>query len=391
MIVGYLSGVFDLFHVGHLNIIQRAKGLCDYLIVGVSTDELCARYKGHKPTIPFEERTKIVSAIKYVDKVICQKTLDKTAIVQKYGIQKIFHGDDIQNRELYKRIEESVKEYGAEVLLLPYTANISSTDLNKKRQCNNINYRSVNDMDFLIRTNCYQVANCIDFIVGVPKSGLLAATILATQLNIPMLSCEAILSKCSVNQNINDKSWKKKIHYEPNGQYRVLLIDDSTNEGTVIRKLKEEMLNANEKLVIQTLAIYATTRAMNKVDLFFELLEQPRVFEWNLLHNKILERTMIPASLVLSILEKFEKTGLFLKKIGLLYNDLDLSNEALSDLLADKILVGNLCKSEKSFSDVYMEQEKIIFSIVESDDWARKINHDTNKPVLSFYLARCYQ
>ena len=77
MIIGYTSGVFDMFHIGHLNILKRAKEHCDFLIVGVSTDEVVQDYKHHTPVIPFKQRAAIVEAIKYVDKVVPQTTMDK--------------------------------------------------------------------------------------------------------------------------------------------------------------------------------------------------------------------------------------------------------------------------------------------------------------------------
>ena len=91
--VGYTTGVYDLFHIGHLNIIKRAKELCDYLIVGVSTDEVVENYKHKSPIIPFEERIAIIEAIKYVDKVVPQVSMDKYEAWKQYKFDAIFHGD----------------------------------------------------------------------------------------------------------------------------------------------------------------------------------------------------------------------------------------------------------------------------------------------------------
>ena len=92
--VGYTTGVYDLFHIGHLNILKKAKEQCDYLIVGVSTDELTYSYKNKFPIIPFSERVQIVEAIKYVDKVIPQTNMNKFEAWENYRFDVMFHGDD---------------------------------------------------------------------------------------------------------------------------------------------------------------------------------------------------------------------------------------------------------------------------------------------------------
>ena len=92
--IGYTTGVFDMFHVGHLNILKNAKERCEHLIVGVSTDELVKSYKHKTPVIPFEERLAIVESIRYVDEVVPQVSMDKFAAWEKYRFNAIFHGDD---------------------------------------------------------------------------------------------------------------------------------------------------------------------------------------------------------------------------------------------------------------------------------------------------------
>lgn len=130
--IGYTTGVYDLFHIGHLNILRRAKEQCDYLIVGVSTDELVQSYKNKTPVIPFEERMAIVEAIKYVDKVVPQVTMDKYSAWEKYQFNVIFHGDDWKNSSMYNELEEKLKKHNVDFVYFPHTNGISSTILKEK-------------------------------------------------------------------------------------------------------------------------------------------------------------------------------------------------------------------------------------------------------------------
>ena len=130
--IGYTTGVFDLFHIGHLNILKRAKEQCDFLIVGVSTDEVVEQYKHKKPVIPFNERFAIVEAIKYVDKVVPQTTMDKFEAWESLHFNVLFHGSDWKNSEMYKSIENKFKTLGVDVVYFDYTNGISSTEIAKK-------------------------------------------------------------------------------------------------------------------------------------------------------------------------------------------------------------------------------------------------------------------
>lgn len=132
MIVGYTTGVFDMFHVGHLNILRRAKEMCDYLIVGVSTDECVESYKHKVPVIPYEQRAAIVDAIKYVDEVVPQTTMDKVAFLKERHFDVMFHGDEWKGTDLYKKYEEEFAKYGARIEYLPHTDGISSSMLRDK-------------------------------------------------------------------------------------------------------------------------------------------------------------------------------------------------------------------------------------------------------------------
>jgi glycerol-3-phosphate cytidylyltransferase len=129
MTKGYTTGVFDLFHVGHLNILKRAKSQCDKLIVGVTTDELAFKLKGNKPVIPYSERKIIVESIKYVDKVIPQKEINELKDWEKIGFDVIVKGDDWKGTEKWDKLEEEFSKVGVKVLFSPYTKGTSSTFL----------------------------------------------------------------------------------------------------------------------------------------------------------------------------------------------------------------------------------------------------------------------
>ena len=130
MTVGYTCGVYDLFHIGHLNLLKNAKGLCDKLIVGVSTDELVA-YKHKKAVIPFDERLELIRNIKCVDAAIPQDDLDKFKAWEKLRFDILFVGDDWYGDPRWKEMEEKFKDVGVRVVYFPYTKGTSSTILNE--------------------------------------------------------------------------------------------------------------------------------------------------------------------------------------------------------------------------------------------------------------------
>lgn len=123
--IGYLSGTFDLFHVGHLNLIKRAKECCDYLIIGVHPD---ASHKGKETFIPFGERVEIVSSCKYVDKVVPSCAEDSEAW-EKWKYHKLFVGSDYKGTERFQRYEQYFKDKGVEIIYFPYTQGTSSTQI----------------------------------------------------------------------------------------------------------------------------------------------------------------------------------------------------------------------------------------------------------------------
>lgn len=127
--IGYTQGVFDMFHVGHLKLLNNAKKYCDYLIVGVNADELVRSYKHKNPVIDEQCRKNIIENIKAVDECIITTTLDKVEIHHRIHFDAIFIGSDWKGNPRWKRTEEELYKVGAEVFYLPYTSGVSSTIL----------------------------------------------------------------------------------------------------------------------------------------------------------------------------------------------------------------------------------------------------------------------
>jgi glycerol-3-phosphate cytidylyltransferase len=132
-IIGYTSGVFDMFHLGHLNILKRAKSLCDRLIVGVTTDELVC-YKNAEAAVPFEERLEIVQNVKCVDLAVPQDDLDKYVMWEKLKFDVMFIGDDWFDTERFKQFEEKLATVGVKIIYLPYTKGVSTSERKKRRE-----------------------------------------------------------------------------------------------------------------------------------------------------------------------------------------------------------------------------------------------------------------
>lgn len=130
MIIGYTAGVFDLFHIGHLNLLKNAKGMCDKLVVGVTVDELVT-YKGKRAIIPFSDRSEIVRSIKYVDAVVPQYDMDKLTMCKKLEANILFVGDDWYDTPKWKEYEKELDESGIKVVYFPYTKGVSSTQISK--------------------------------------------------------------------------------------------------------------------------------------------------------------------------------------------------------------------------------------------------------------------
>jgi glycerol-3-phosphate cytidylyltransferase len=129
MVIGYTSGVYDLFHIGHLNLLRNAKGMCDKLIVGVTTDELVS-YKGKQAVIPHSERMEIVREMRHVDSVVPQENMDKFEMWKKLKYDVMFVGDDWYASNKWEELEKQFKEVGVRIVFFPYTKGTSSTLLN---------------------------------------------------------------------------------------------------------------------------------------------------------------------------------------------------------------------------------------------------------------------
>ena len=130
MIIGYTTGVFDLFHIGHLNLLKNAKGMCDKLIVGVTVDELVP-YKGTKAIIPFEDRIEIVRSIKYVDAAVPQYDMDKLKACKELGASCLFVGDDWYGTGKWRNYEKEFAKEGIKIIYFPYTKGISSANISE--------------------------------------------------------------------------------------------------------------------------------------------------------------------------------------------------------------------------------------------------------------------
>ena len=145
-IIGYTAGVFDLFHIGHLTLLKNAKGMCDKLVVGVTTDEL-VKYKNKKAVIPFSERIEIIRSLKYVDAVVAQEDMDKLTMCKKLGAKVLFVGDDWYKTEKWEKYEEEFKKEEIKIIYFPYYKGTSSTLINQ----------TLLDMKGYVKTKSYYI------------------------------------------------------------------------------------------------------------------------------------------------------------------------------------------------------------------------------------------
>ena len=130
MLIGYTTGVYDLFHIGHLNLLKNAKAMCDKLVVGVTIDSL-VNYKGKSALIPFEDRIEIVRSCKYVDAAIPQYDMDKIKTCKELGAKILFVGSDWYGTEKWEKYEQQCALEGIQVIYFPYTKGVSTTQIKK--------------------------------------------------------------------------------------------------------------------------------------------------------------------------------------------------------------------------------------------------------------------
>ena len=131
-VVGYTAGVFDMFHVGHLRLLRRSRAMCDYLVVGATTDEFCELAKGKRPVVPCDERMEILKSVRFVDEVVPQTDYDKFAAWQRIGFDVMFVGDDWKGTPRWRTYEEEFGRFGVQIRYLPYTQTTSSSLLREK-------------------------------------------------------------------------------------------------------------------------------------------------------------------------------------------------------------------------------------------------------------------
>lgn len=131
IVIGYTTGVYDLFHIGHVNILRNAKSMCDKLVVGVTTDELMWEYKKRKPVIPFAERAEIVRNIRFVDAVVAQESMNKFSAWEKLKFDVMIVGDDWHQTPKWQDLEKQFADVGVRIVYFPYTKGTSSTLINQ--------------------------------------------------------------------------------------------------------------------------------------------------------------------------------------------------------------------------------------------------------------------
>ncbi|OEJ33812.1 adenylyltransferase/cytidyltransferase family protein [Streptomyces subrutilus] len=129
--VGYAPGAYDLFHIGHLNILRHARSQCDYLVAGVVSDEMAELAKGRRPMIPLVERLEIVRSVKYVDAAFVETVPDKVETWRQVRFDVIFKGDDWRGTPKGDRLERAFAVHGVDVVYFPYTVHTSSTQLRR--------------------------------------------------------------------------------------------------------------------------------------------------------------------------------------------------------------------------------------------------------------------
>lgn len=146
MKIGYTQGTYDLFHIGHLNLLENAKKQCDYLIVGINSDDLVKNYKGKIVNIHDEDRARIVNALKCVDEAHIVNSLDKLEMLNRFNFDVIFIGSDWKGNPRWEKTKNDIEKLGKNLVFLPHTDGISTTDLTKKVKENPVYIEDNNDI-----------------------------------------------------------------------------------------------------------------------------------------------------------------------------------------------------------------------------------------------------
>lgn len=231
--VGYTTGVFDMFHVGHLNILKRAKEQCDYLIVGVSTDELVEHDKHKTPIIPFADRARIVQAVRYVDQVVPQPNKDKFAAWKALHFDVMFVGSDWQGSPQWVEFERQFAPVGVDIVYLPHTDGISSTLLRDKiappRNREIIGYtQGTFDLFHIGHLNLLEHAKeqCDYLIVGVNSDALVEDykhkhPVVGELERAEVLSGMSVVDECHIVTTLDKMDAYAKFHFD-----RIFIGDD---------------------------------------------------------------------------------------------------------------------------------------------------------------------
>lgn len=228
--IGYATGVFDMFNVGHLNFLRSAKEQCDCLVVGVSTDDHVMRYKQKKSVIPYEDRKTIVDAVRYVDKVVPQDDMDKFEAWNRLHFDVLFHGDDRKDSVMYDEVEQKLKAVGCDMVFLPYIEKMTSSmfkdriNLLTARPTQNgkiIGYtQGTFDLFHIGHLNLIKHAkeHCDYLIVGVNSDALVENyknkhTVTGEQERAEIILGMSVVDECHVVNTLDKKDAYSKFHF----------------------------------------------------------------------------------------------------------------------------------------------------------------------------------
>lgn len=274
--IGYTTGVFDMFHVGHLNILKRAKEQCDYLIVGVSTDELVEHDKHKTPVIPYADRARIVQAVRYVDRVVPQPNKDKLAAWQALHFDAMFVDNDWQGTPQWAEFEQQFAPVGVDIVYLPHTDDISSLHqrgeneyLHRKPEV--IGYtQGTFDLFHIGHLNLIEHAKeqCDYLIVGVNSDALVEDykhkhPVVGERDRADVLSGMSVVNECHIVTTLDKMDAYSKFYFN------TIFIGDDWKGNLRWEQTKLEMDNIGVKLVFlphtNGISTTAITTAINQI------------------------------------------------------------------------------------------------------------------------------